>query len=69
MRFSEAKSSLVKELSYDSKTRTMIVTYREDNARFAYSGVSQGLFDTLKRSSYPVTKWAAIRSSYPHKRV
>ncbi len=57
MRFSEAKSSLVKELSYDSKTRTMIVTYREDNARFAYSGVSQGLFDTLKRSSYPGTEW------------
>ena len=69
MRISEEKSSLLKELSYDSKSKTMTVTYREDSARFAYSGITEGLYNAIKRAKRPGEAWASIRSIYPHERI
>ena len=69
MRISEEKSSLLKDLSYDAQKRTMTVTYREDNSRFAYHGISAGLYAALSRSTSPGETWSRIRKNYDYDRV
>jgi KTSC domain len=69
MRISEEKSSLLSNLTYDQKSKTLTVTYREDGARFSHTGISKGLFDRLKESKHPGRVWSTIRHIYPHKQV
>jgi hypothetical protein len=47
----------------------MEIKYRDDGAVFAYSGVSKGLYESLKRSPNPGTEWIKIRDSYDYERV
>jgi hypothetical protein len=69
MRISEAKSSLIRDLSYDSEKQTMTVVYRDDAAKFAYRGISPGHFAALKRQRHPGETWIRIRDHYDYDRV
>jgi hypothetical protein len=69
MKIGEAKSSLIKELSYDSEKQTMTVVYRDDAEKFAYRGISPGLFGALKRAKHPGETWIRIRDNYDYDRV